>query len=112
MAADGETIIYGHKFIGVYPTNVPNSALSWSKGSLITSPEVNISYEYWFREPLSSLTMAEFNLLSKNMDKSNYVKTYNNNTGMSSPTWVGIPFIDKVTKTNGSAEYKLRFRPI
>lgn len=112
VAADGETIIYGHKYIGVYPTNVPDSALSWSKGSSITSPDINISYEYWFREPLSAITMAEFNLLSKDMDKSEYVKTYNPNIGNSPPTWVGIPFIEEVKNKDGTYEYKLRFRPI
>ena len=110
---DGESIIYGHKYVGVFPTNVPDSFASWTKGSTNGSPEFAISYEYWFRESLSLLNMAEFNILSKNTTGGKYewIPVFDPASGASSPTWSGVPFIvAHKDKSTNKTTFKLRFR--
>ena len=41
-AEDGETILYWSKYYGVFPINVPFSALSWDSGNLIIKPDFTI----------------------------------------------------------------------
>ncbi|WP_171567733.1 hypothetical protein, partial [Brevibacillus sp. MCWH] len=40
---DGETILFWSKYFGVFPTNTPSSASSWSKGSSVKLPEFTIN---------------------------------------------------------------------
>ena len=106
LGPDGETILFGHKYYGVFPTNTPASSLSWSKGSMISKPEMNVTYAYWFREPISMLNMAEFNKVSGTTR--GYMPTYNSRVGQSSDVWTGPPFIT-VETINGRQVYKLRY---
>lgn len=108
LAEDGETILFGHKYYGVFPTNVPASPLSWSKGSMIAKPEMSVTYAYWFREPISLLNMAEFNLLGG--EDREYIPVYDEHVVGSSDVWTGAPFIDSVKSKDGSYTYKLRYR--
>lgn len=107
LAEDGETILFGHKYYGVFPTNTPASALSWSKGSTISKPEISVTYAYWFREPISLLNLAEFNLLGPSSRE--YVPSYSEDIGQCSDTWVGAPFIEAIPSERGYT-YKLRYR--
>lgn len=60
-AEDGETILYWEKYYGVFPINVPYSALSWNAGAPLTHPQYTISYAYSWREPMNPTALAEFN---------------------------------------------------
>lgn len=108
LAEDGETILFGHKYYGVFPTNTPASSLSWSKGSTIAKPEISVTYAYWFREPINMLNMAEFNLLGPS-DRE-YVRNYSERMGQCTETWVGAPFIEAIKSPQGEYVYKLRYR--
>lgn len=109
-AEDDETIIYGHKYTGVFPTNAPASITSWSKGSHLSTPEVTIQYAYSFRESMNLLTMAEFNLQSSTLPKK-AASIYNAQLGMTGNTFAGAPFVEIVKDASGKIRYKLRHRP-
>lgn len=109
-AEDGETIIYGHKYTGVFPTNAPASITSWSKGSHLNTPEVTIQYAYSFRESMNLLTLAEFNLQSKSLPKK-VANIYNSQLGMTGNTFSGPPFVEILKDASGKITYKLRHRP-
>lgn len=109
-AEDGETIIYGHKYTGVFPTNAPSSITSWSKGSHLNVPEVTIQYAYSFRESMSLLTLAEFNLQTSSLPKK-AANIYNAQLGMTGNTFAGPPFVEIIQDASGKIKYKLRFRP-
>ena len=110
-AEDGETIIFWSKYYGVFPVNVPSSAYSWSTGSPIQQQSLNITFQYSFKEDFNPATMVEFNMNSKikDLDRISYVDTYNPNLGTTGYTWVGKPFIELQSKTNGDYVFKLRF---
>lgn len=109
-AEDGETIIYGHKYTGVFPTNAPASITSWSKGSHLNTPEVTIQFAYSFRESMNLLTLAEFNLQSASLPKK-AANIYNAQLGMTGNTFAGAPFVEVIQDASGKIKYKLRHRP-
>ena len=109
-AEDGETIIYGHKYTGVFPTNAPASITSWSKGSHLNTPEVTIQYAYSFRESINLLTLAEFNLQTSAIPKK-AANIYNPQLGMTGNAFAGPPFVEVVKDSSGKVKYKLRHRP-
>ena len=106
--ANGEDIIYWSKFYGVFPTNVPDSVMSWSKGTPIFDPEVSINYQYSFQRPFEVDVLNEFNMCSSGTYE--FANTYNPDILGTGNTWVGAPFVETVKK-NGRTIYKLRFRP-
>jgi hypothetical protein len=117
-AEDGETIIFWSKFYGVYPLNLPSSTFSKGDDKIIDTPEISISYNYTIKEDLNPIALSELNSESSILQKSDgndyYVKSYDASTG-TSPTWVGVPFVEKVTNSksgNGLTYYKLRFRTV
>ena len=112
-AEDGETILFWSKYYGVFPTNVPSSSYSWTKGNTLASPEVSITYQYSFKEDFNPVSLVEFNLNSRIDSLSNpkYEPVYNEHLGSSGYTWVGRPFIETVTDNDSGKDYyfKLRF---
>lgn len=106
-AADNETILFWTKYYGVFPTNIPSSVTSWSKGDSMKIPEYSITYAYAYKEDFSPLTLAEFNMNSSGELK--YVKNYSEELGHSGQTMTGAPFIETIND-NGHYEFKLRFR--
>lgn len=112
-AENGEDIIYWAKYYGVFPTNVPGTSMSWQKGQLISSPEVSITYQYSFYEPLNPEILYEFNL-NTSPGNYKYAATYQPDLLSTGNTWVGAPFIEftKRDPSNPSSPpcYKLRFK--
>lgn len=107
---DGETILFWSKYFGVFPTNVPSSTLSWSKGSVLSNPEMNINYSYSFKEDFDPVALAEFNELSAISAKSSKARAnYDKDHGSMGSTRTGAPYIDSVT-VNGRKVFKLKWR--
>lgn len=106
---DGETILFWSKYWGVFPTNAPSSTSSWSKGNLLSTPDLSINYAYAFKEDFSPLILAEFNMNSTKESLYKYRKTYEQELGSTGKTMTGAPFIES-REINGSYVYKLRFR--
>ena len=109
---DGETILYWSKLYGVFPTNVPDSVYSWTKGNTITNPEISINYQYSLKRDMKIATLHEFNTnaFSNGNQSWEYAKTYDANVLGTGNTWVGSPFIESVQSPKGLV-YKLRFKP-
>lgn len=108
--ADGETVIYWSKYTGVFPSSVPNSTLSWTKGNVLNMPEYSIQYQYSWKEDFNPLSLAEFNLNSKNYRSYKYLKTYEPTLLTTGKTFTGAPFVETQIGNDGSYEFKLRFR--
>lgn len=107
---DGETILFWSKYYGVFPTNIPSSTLSWSKGSLVSNPEMSINYSYSFKEDFDPISLAEFNeLCATKASKSKSRKNYDSEHASMGSTLVGAPYIDAVT-VDGRKVFKLKWR--
>lgn len=110
-AEDGETILFWSKYYGVFPTNLPSSQFSYSKGNLVNNPEITISYSYSFKEDYNPLTLVEFNSHSPKEELYRYQKSYSKTLLGTGKTLVGAPFIE--TFNDGMHDpytFKLRFR--
>lgn len=119
-AEDGETILFWSKYYGVFPTTIPSNQYSWSRGTLLSSPEIDIKFAYSFKCDYRIHTLVEFNrnarlqnsnlnTVAANTKGIRYEKTYNPETGYVGKTWVGAPFIESEV-INGVQTFKLRFR--
>lgn len=114
-AEDGETILFWSKYYGVFPTTVPSTQYSWSRGTLLASPEIDVKFAYSFKEDYKVSTIVEFNRNANVQDfavNNNHVwyeKTFNPELGSVGKTWVGAPFIESEIR-NGIQTFKLRFR--
>ncbi|WP_304576666.1 SH3 domain-containing protein [Romboutsia ilealis] len=107
---DGETILFWSKYFGVFPTNVPSSTLSWSKGNVLSNPEMSINYSYSFKEDFDPVALAEFNeLCATKAKKSKARSNYDKRHGSMGSTRTGAPYIDSVT-VNGRKVFKLKWR--
>ena len=115
LAEDGETIIYFTKYYGVFPINIPSSSFSKSVGSMINTLDYNVQFGYCFKDPLSAMTLAEFNINSIyknananiNLDVRNL---WNNEVGHGGSTFAGLPFIKKDKSPLGYTLYKLKYQ--
>ena len=107
-AENGEDIIYWSKLYGVFPTNIPDSGMTWTKSQYITNPEISIQYQYSFKKDWSADIIAEFNLNSSG--ERSYLETYDRNILSTGNTWVGAPYIELLKDNLGRTVYKLRFR--
>jgi hypothetical protein len=105
---DGETILFWSKYYGVFPTSIPSSTTSFTKGSMVRLPEYSINYAYSMREDYNPFILIEFNLNSKGdyIYKPTYIKAL----GRPGPSISGNPFIQTTTDASGRYEFKLRFR--
>ena len=113
-AEDGETIIFWSKYYGIFPTQIPSSQYSWGAGNIISSPQLEMQYNFSFKEDYNPYTILEFNYNSRvAQNGTSYVPIYDANLGHAGNTWVGAPFIELQTSNNGDCPYvlKLRFRP-
>lgn len=108
---DGETILFWSKYFGVFPTNTPSSASSWSKGSSVKLPEFTINYAYAMKEDFSPLSLIEFNKNSDKFGHYKYRKTYEEELLTTGKTFSNAPFVELAKdKRTGEYVYKLRFR--
>lgn len=108
-AENGEDIIYWSKLYGIFPTNIPDSIMSWNKGQLLSHPEFTITYKYSWKRDLDSSIITEFNLNGSKSKDYRFARTHNDSILSTGETWVGSPFIESVVE-NGRIVYKLRFR--
>jgi hypothetical protein len=104
---DGSTILFWSKYYGVFPTNIPSSANSWSKGSMIKVPDYSISYSYSNKEDFNPAILVEFNQNSRG--EFNYKKEFIPELGQAGTSFSGNPFIESGF-ANGQSTFKLRFR--
>ena len=96
VGPDGETLKYWCKYTGVYPLNIPYSAMSWEKGSQ-SLRKMSVTYAYTFKEDMTVDALIDFNKMHGN------VKGY---TGQSLPdSWNDFAYIDLTGN-----EKKLRFQ--
>lgn len=112
-AENGEDIIYWSKLYGVFPTNIPDSIMTWTKGQFVTNPEISITYQYSFKKDWAASIITEFNLMAptyEDVNNTTYVRTYDKHIMSTGNTWVGSPFIEMVKDNLGRTVYKLRFR--
>lgn len=107
VGQDGETILFWSKYFGIFPTNAPSAASSWSRGSAVKLPEFAINYSYSFKEDFSPLSLAEFNMNSSKATE--YKKTYEKSLNATGRTMSGTPFIETTKDPRGQYIYKLRF---
>lgn len=112
-AEDGERIIFWSKYYGVFPLNIPSSAYAWQTGEPVKSSNLNITYQYSFKEDFNPQSLIEFNLNSgiKSLKDITYEATYNPYLGFTGNTWVGKPFIETCVESgNADTYFKLRFQ--
>lgn len=110
-AEDGETIIFWSKYYGVFPVSIPSSQNSWAKGNVISSPDLDIRYQYSWKEDYNPLSLIELNLNSGKDGFSYHVPVFDTKEGICATTWVGAPFVE--TFNNGTLApytFKLRFK--
>lgn len=113
-AEDGETIIFWSKYYGVFPTTIPSNQYSWAQGNIIEKPQIDVKYQYSFKEDMNPEALVEFNMNAGITDDITYVPTFDPKLGHAGTTWVGAPYIELVTNnTDPECPYtfKLRFRP-
>lgn len=60
-AEDGETVLYWAKYVGVFPVSAPTGELSWSKGSIVQTPDSSVEYEYAWKEEMEPASLVDFN---------------------------------------------------
>jgi|GEM_PF-2523451 len=78
VGEDGCTIKYFAKYTGIYPINVPYSALSWNKGTA-NMINVPIQYAFSFKEDMEPTIIKEFNTIfgSYNTNPDTIAEEYN-----------------------------------
>ena len=113
-AEDGETIIFWSKYYGVFPTTIPSNQFSWAQGNIIEKPQIDIKYQYSFKEDMNPEALIEFNINAGVQGNASmtYVPVYDPKLGHAGTTWVGAPYIELVNNnTDPECPYtfKLRF---
>ena len=113
--ADGSEIVYFHKSVGGFPTNVPHSNWSFSREGA-TDNNINIQFSGAFPEPLDSRLLVDFNYNSGVLQHGNPEKLE-----IMIPTQaeyraasyvnpiVGVPFITVDTTNSSRPKYRLRW---
>lgn len=102
---DGEDIIYWEKYYGVFPTKSGASGLSWNKSDPIgNKPNITIPIRYCWREPMSIVSLLEFNQAAHISGEKVYSSpSFNPNFNHSSRPYVGCPYIEFDLAENGDA---------
>ena len=110
-AEDGETILFWSKYYGVFPTNIPSGQYSWAAGNVISNPQLDITYQFSFKEDFNPYSIIEFNANANVGSNPKYIPVYDAKLGHAGETWVGTPFIELVKNNNADCPYvyKLRF---
>ena len=114
-AEDGETIIFWSKYYGVFPTYTSSNTFSWSSEHNLSTPNLQIEYQYSFKKDFDPLSLVEFNMLSGKPGANgySYVPMYDESIMGCGEKMVGVPFIETQTDVNNPDRhyvYKLRFR--
>ena len=112
-AEDGETIIFWSKYYGVFPTEAPSSGFSYTSdnGGGVKQPELQLEYQYSWKEDFNPLSLIEFNTHS-NKNNLKYISNYQPDLIGTGYTWAGAPFIETFNGSNDVPyTFKLRFRP-
>lgn len=115
-AEDGETIIFWSKYYGVFPTTIPSTQLSWGGNQPLGKQQIEIKYQYSFKEDFNPISLIEMNTNTYMRKTVPYMSTYDPNLGHSGDSWVGAPFVELVDERNsnqyGDSPYtfKLRFK--
>lgn len=112
-AEDGETIIFWSKYWGVFPKDAPSSQFSYTADNAggVSNPELQINYQYAWKEDFNPLTLVEFNKHGPRNFR--YVPTFNTYKAGTGYTWVGAPFVETLNSGAGGTlpyTFKLRFR--
>lgn len=110
---DGETIIFWSKYYGVFPSTIPSSQYSWGAGNVITSPQLNVTFNYSFKKDYDPDIFLEFNynarIESVGAKNIKTVPTYDDGLLHSSYKWSRTPFVQIVQGGNDMPfVYKLR----
>ena len=72
-AEDGQSLKYWAKYTGVFPLNVPFSAMSFNQGDNKLK-QLSVNYTYSFKEDMNPEILAEFNILcSKGLNWKKYI---------------------------------------
>ena len=106
---DGETIVYCAKYTGIFPSTIPDSALSYQKGNIINNPSYSVTYQYSWSEIDNPEIITDFNQMSAPTDY-RAEAAYQPDILSTGTTWVGAPYIESIKQNDGSIQYKLRFR--
>ena len=112
--ADGSEIVYFHKQVGGFPTNVPHSNWSFARDGA-TDNNITIQFSGAFPEPLNDRLLVDFNYNAGILQHGNpekleiMIPTQSEFVAASyvNPI-VGVPFIT-VDNTNGRPKYRLRW---
>lgn len=111
-AEDGETIIFWSKYTGVFPIKAPSSSFSFTAENPggIAKPEINIEYQYAWKEDFNPLSLVEFNEHTGNHTYQ-YTNSYQASKLGPASTWSGCPFIETFTGVGNGNNFifKLRF---
>jgi hypothetical protein len=115
---DGETIVFPHKTIGLFPTTVPLSNISFNRLGNIDN-RVSISFCSSFCDYFNPLIYKDFNLSSgvtaaqASLDKKgnfpDHIPIYDVKTG-TSQIYTGRPFVCPFRKKDGTLAFKLFWR--
>lgn len=99
-AEDGCTILFWSKYYGVFPKTIPSSQYSWNKGNSLSIPNLQVEFQYAFKEDYILSTIEEFNTDAlygyKDLvgDTVTFEPIFDTNLGVVGNTWVWFPFID------------------
>lgn len=99
-AEDGETILFWSKYYGTFPSTVPTTQYAWSAGNVIDSTSVNldVKFNYSFKEDCNPETIREFNYCNDKYYNSGgppaYAPIYDKSYGHTGNTWKSWPFIE------------------
>lgn len=120
---DGETILFWSKYVGVFPTTIPAGVLEWSKGDFVKMPEMNIEYEYAWKDDMDPAIIADFNYnafptygkttsdtLDTNFRPSKGIASYYDTDLLSAGyAFAGRPFIRAIKRDDGSTKLVLKY---
>lgn len=97
-AEDGYTILFWSKYYGVFPKTIPSSQYSWTRGNSLSTPSLNVEFQYSFKEDYILDSIQEFNTDSffggDPGSAIEYAPIFDNELNRTASTWVGMPFID------------------
>lgn len=111
-AEDGESIIFWSKYYGVYPSSIPSTQYSWGDGNAVNTPDLNITFQYSWKEDFNPQALVEFNYNARiaKMQYKTYDPIYDENLGTVGDTYAIRPYIELIVdNATGEYQYKLRF---
>ena len=102
VGEDGSTLTYWAKYTGVYPTNVPRSALSNMNNS--DGQKLTVNFKAQFVRDMDPVILGDFNTVALGNNSYNrygrlpiFNSVYHNFEG----SWAEIPYIGQIENRNG-----------